>query len=239
MVIRIAICDDESYICSQLESMLEDVLSEMNITFDIEVFESGEGLCTELKRQHFDLVFLDIELPDKNGVDVGKYIRDVLKDEVIQIVYISGKDGYAMKLFEIRPMNFLVKPIEREKVKQVIEKYKVVTEQNYPVFSYAKAGVQRQVRMSEIIYFENLNRKILICTRDFEDEFYGSIEDVFDRVCDRDFILIHKSIIVNYRFVKNMGYKEVVMSNNKILPISQSKRMDAREKYMQIRKRVR
>lgn len=160
MVIRIAICDDESYICSQLESMLEDVLSEMNITFDIEVFESGEGLCTELKRQHFDLVFLDIELPDKNGVDVGKYIRDVLKDEVIQIVYISGKDGYAMKLFEIRPMNFLVKPIEREKVKQVIEKYKVVTEQNYPVFSYAKAGVQRQVRMSEIIYFENLNRKI-------------------------------------------------------------------------------
>lgn len=64
-----------------------------------------EGAC-------FDIVFLDIELPKISGIDIGKKIRDEMHDETTKIVYISGKDSYAMGLFDVRPLNFLIKPIK-------------------------------------------------------------------------------------------------------------------------------
>lgn len=239
MLVKIAICDDELYICSQLEGMIMDILQQMDVKHEIEIFQSGEGLCKEMERQHFDLVFLDIELPKISGIEVGRYIRDNLKDEIVQIAYISAKDEYAMDLFEFRPINFLVKPLEREKVERVIKKYKLVTEQNHYMFEYKKRSDHFKIPMSEIIYFERQNRKVMIYAKGFVDEFYDSIEDIYEKVCRHDFLLIHKSIIVNYRMIKKIAYKEVTMINDKILPISQSKRKEIKDKYMQIRKRER
>ena len=70
----------------------------------------------EIQRQIFDLIFLDIELKKKSGLDVSNYIRNELGNESVQIAYISAKTGYAMDLFEFRPINFLVKPLEYSKV---------------------------------------------------------------------------------------------------------------------------
>ena len=239
MKIKIAICDDEQYICSQLESMLEDIIKQLEMDYEIEVFESGESLCKELGRQIYDLIFLDIELPKNSGIDVGRYIRDVLKNEMVQIVYISGKDGYAMELFEFRPMNFLVKPLEQEKVVSVIKKYRIVTEQKNYMYEYKKRGEYYKIPMSDIMYFENRNRKVILYAKDSVDEFYDSIENIYEKVKDQDFLLIHKSIIVNYRYVKKMDYKEVTMINGTRLSISQSKRPEVKAKHLQIRKRER
>lgn len=239
MTVKIAICDDERYICSQLESMLEDIMRHLEIEYEIEVFESGESLCKGLTRRRYDLIFLDIELPEHSGIDVGRYIREELRNEMVQIVYISGKDGYAMELFEFRPMNFLVKPLQRQKVAAVIEKYRTVTEQNNYMYEYKKRGEYYKLPMSDIMYFENQNRKVTLYAKDFEDEFYDSMENIYDKVKDQDFILIHKSIIVNYRYVKKMDYKEVTMVNGKRLTISQSKRTEVKAKHMRIRKRER
>ena len=69
------------------------------------------------------MLFLDIELPKMNGVAVGQYIRETLKNETIQIAYISSKQEYAMELFEMRPINFLVKPLYEKKIENVIDKF--------------------------------------------------------------------------------------------------------------------
>ena len=95
-----------------------------------------------MERKDFDIVFLDIELPKVSGIGVGRYIREVLKNEIVQIAYISAKEGYAMELFEFRPINFLVKPLEKEKVAKVIEKYFIITEQDNHVFEYKNTTLQ-------------------------------------------------------------------------------------------------
>ena len=152
-MIRIAVCDDEAYICVCLEDMLTDILQDKDVQFEIETFSSGESLCGEMERKDFDIVFLDIELPKVSGIGVGRYIREVLKNEIVQIAYISAKEGYAMELFEFRPINFLVKPLEKEKVAKVIEKYFIITEQDNHVFEYKKRMEYYKVPMSEILYF--------------------------------------------------------------------------------------
>ncbi len=64
--------------------------------------------------EYFGLIFLDIEMQYVNGIEAGKIIREKMKDELTKIVYISGSDNYAMELFQVRPLDFLIKPISKD-----------------------------------------------------------------------------------------------------------------------------
>lgn len=74
------------------------------LQIETEVFYSGETLFRAIKdKDKYDLVFLDIQLLQLDGVQVGKQIREQLGNEKISIVYISSKETYAMSLFQVRP----------------------------------------------------------------------------------------------------------------------------------------
>lgn len=236
MQINIAVCDDESEICSQVERLLTEILTEKSIEYNIDVYNKGKELCEEMKRTEYDLVFLDIELPEMNGVDIGRFIREELKNERVQIAYISAKEGYAMELFEYRPINFLVKPLDKEKIERIIRKYLIVTEQDNHIFTYKKGADFYKVPLSKIVYFEGRGRKVAIVTNEGEDEFYDSMDNVYQKVKGHKFLFIHKSTIVNYEYVKKMGYEEVVMIGGKVFSISQSRRKAIRAMFMDIRK---
>lgn len=234
---HIAICDDEEHVCYQLECMLTNVLKSKNIEYQIELFGSGESFCRVLKDKDFDMVFLDIELLEISGLDVGKYIRDVLENDTIQIAYISAKESYAIELFDYTPINFLVKPLNEKKVTKVIDKYLKITKQNNHMFEYKKRMEFYKIPISDIMYFESKNRKVTIYMRGKEDEFYESLEKVYAKVKNDDFLFIHQSIIVNYRFLKKISHEEVVMMNDVVLPISRSRRKEITAMHMKIRKR--
>lgn len=236
MQISIAICDDQIEICGQIETFLEKILKEKGIKFDIDTYNNGNKLCEEMKKATYDLIFLDIGMSEMCGLETGRFIRDELKDERVQIAYISSKKEHAMKLFEFRPINFLIKPLDEEKVEKVINKYLVIVEQNSHFFEYKIGYDIYRIPISKILYFENNGRKISIVTEDGKIDFYESIENVYKRVKNSRFLYIHKSIIVNYDYVKRISYEEVELLGGKILSISQSRRKDIREKVRIIRK---
>ena len=84
MQIKIAICDDEINICSHIKKILTKILTDKFTKFDIDVFCNGKTLCEEMEKTKYDLLFLDIELPNISGVEIGKYIREMKKDNVMQ-----------------------------------------------------------------------------------------------------------------------------------------------------------
>lgn len=89
---------------------------------------------------HFDLIFLDIEL--MNGITAGKKIRDELCDEKIYAVFISGKQEYAMELFDVRPLHFLVKPIEKKQVVGIVNKATELSKTHYDYFEFQTDNAQ-------------------------------------------------------------------------------------------------
>lgn len=235
MYISVAVCDDYLPVCSQIEDVLVSIFNELSIKYDIDVFNSGKVLCDEMLRTNYDIVFLDIQLPEMNGVDIGGYIRDKLKNEVVQIAYISAREEYAMELFDYRPINFLVKPITYEKIRKVIDKYLVISEQDNHIFTYKKGYEFFKIPMSDILYFENNNRKVRIVTKDSVDEFYDSMENIYSVVKLNKFLFIHKSTIVNYRYIKKLSYEQVTMTDGRVFSISQSRRKSIREMHMKIK----
>lgn len=105
---KIAACDDEQAVLVELEQIIEKVCKEIFMDIYVETFSSGTALWHEIKHNggRYDLIFLDIEMEDMNGIQLSKLIRDDLRDQMTDITFISGKKDYAMELFQVRQPNF-------------------------------------------------------------------------------------------------------------------------------------
>lgn len=233
IVFNIAICDDEINICSQIENIILNHSSELGKKVEVEVYTSGEELCKSFyDGMYFDMIFLDIELKMLNGVEVGKKIRDEMQNETTSIVYISGKDSYAMDLFDVRPLNFLIKPLKAEKIVEVVKKAIELSKKSNYFFEFNIGKTFYKVPHKSILYFESRGKKIKIVTKDGVKEFYGKLNDVDKQIASEDFILIHKSYLVNYFYVSEYQYEYVKLFNGVILPISQHNRKYVHKKLL-------
>jgi len=228
-MIEVAICDDEPAICTLVEKIITEYAESHYIELHAQVFYSGERLISTLnERYRYDLIYLDIELEGMNGVEVGRYIREELKDYTTEIVYISGKDGYDRQLFDAHPLHFIPKPI---KTSIVIDDLMIVLRRANKLggkFQYKKGQVIHTIHTDDIIYFESLNREIMIVTTKGENKFYGNLEEIIKKISLYQFILIHRSYLVNFRHIITGKYSEVIMSNGTKLPVSRAKRKELR-----------
>lgn len=233
MNFKIAVCDDEQIICSTMYNKLQNLSKSKSVIFEIDCFTSGEELCDEIKHTNYDLLFLDIELPKMNGVAVGQYIRETLKNETIQIAYISSKQEYAMELFEMRPINFLVKPLSDEKIENVIDKFLQLNKIDTETFNFKAGHNYYKIPFSDILYFCSNGRKINIVTSNKEYEFYGSLDNIYSEVKNKKFLFVHKSFLVNFKYIRKYQYEQLTMSDNKIIPVSQSRRKAVRSMFFE------
>ncbi len=193
-MINIAICDDISYICEQINTYIQEFYIETEEQFEIYIANDAETLYEIMKKEKIDLLFLDIELPDINGVEIGNYIRKKMQDDDMQIVYISGKQDYCRSLFDIRPMNFLDKPFTREDIHKQLKDYL------------------------------KLCKKIKMVTKAFEILFYADMNQIEKELDKFYFVQIHKSYLINMEKIEKYGSKEVVMNGGRRIAISRSKK---------------
>lgn len=180
MKIRIGVCDDDAVVCREIEENISAYAKEEGREAEITLFTNGEELCIALEEENvlFHLLFLDIELGDMDGVDVGKRLRDSLRNEVTQIVFISYTQKYAMKLFEVRPLDFLIKPITYKKISRILNVYQRLYPESELFFEYKKGKGTCLAVQKEIICVKCEGKKIRLVTVKGEIEFYGKMSDV-------------------------------------------------------------
>lgn len=221
---RIAICDDERDICELIRRLVEKYKRENKEQFDIQVFYSGEDLVEYMKDgNQVDLLFLDICFSNgMNGVDVGHIIRNQLDDQLLKLVYVSGWDEYDRQLFDYQPMNFIEKPINENKVLEAIARAKRLLDISETAFYYPKRYGQGYVKYRDIMYFESQGRHVEIHLCDQTIEYCGKIKTVAEKVCDKGFIQIHRSYIVNYDYISQVEYERIFLTNSKELTIGET-----------------
>lgn len=232
---KIVICDDDKTTCALLEDQLKAFFTGINVKIELDVFFNGASLMEYLKREKSpDILFLDIELPGLNGIEVGKYIRNTLNNSDLFLVYISYKTEYALELFQNQPFDFLIKPMKKQQIYSVIEKILNIIGKNECIFEYKNQGLSHRIHYKDILYFQSNGRKInIITTKNKTEIFYGRLSEI-EKTCPTDlFLRIHKSYLVNMRYTKNITYNWMQMNNGDILNISKSKRVEIRKKVMQ------
>ena len=227
-LIRIAICDDIQEAVAQINGYLLEYQNIRKRKFDIISFNNAEDLREHLKANNCDIIILDIELVKMNGVELGKWIRTELNDHDIKIIYISAMDTYDRQLFDMQPLNFLPKPIDKEKLYDSLDlAVRLSDDKNHFFVLKDKDGLHR-IKVKDILYFESLKHDFKVVTINEVFEFRISIPEIMKQLPDFGFAQVHRSYIINYDQIKTIRYEEIVMSNNDVIPIGRSKRKEIR-----------
>lgn len=221
-MIRIAVCDDDKEICTSLGNMLLAYSKESNITMKVELYTSGEEFVDKLiDGTVYDLIFLDIELNTTTGLEVSRVIRHELDDHLSKIVFITSKTGYERELFAVQPLNFLTKPLGYREVIHCVGLALKLLQVERKTFDYKKSARVIRVAIKDILYFEAKNKQIIIHKTQGEDLFYDNLEEVKKRL-PSVFVQIHRSFLVNFDKVKEVGRTSLLLMNDKELPIGQT-----------------
>ena len=232
---HILICDDEPVTCTFIEDVLSGYAQKNEISMNIEIFYTGEGLCEYVDRKSgVDLLFLDIELPDVNGAEIGKTLRENIGNETIQIIFISGKERYAMQLFKARPFDFLIKPLNANMVIDVFENYRKVYKQSRSYFEYKIGKSTEKISALEIMYCMCDQRKICIVTGKEKKYFYGNMKELHKGLSLEGFWSVHFSYIINVRYAKQFGKSEIIMCDGSRIPVSNVYKKEIAEKIMRL-----
>lgn len=217
---QIGLCDDDAIFRKEFGKILKEITAKLEMECHIEVWEDEKALKESLMKYiKMDILFLDIELKHGLGVDVGQYIREILKDYELQIVYISHEQQYAMQLFETTPLDFLVKPISKEAVERVLKRYLKKHEETGKLFTFKMGQEIIRLPYSSIMYVQSRAHKLLVYTMESQWEFYGKLEEM-ENIMPEYFVRIHKSFLVNEYFITSYSYDKVSLLNNQQLNIS-------------------
>lgn len=219
---QIAICDDDVTFREEFQKQVLEVLERLEVKGKFCQWASlEEAKCALEQNQTVELLFLDIELEKQRGMELGRFIRQVLEDYDMQIVYVSHEPGYAMELFDTEPLGFLIKPITKEKLQEVCRRFLKKYGKNEQVYYY-KDGLETKVLyLGDIVYFRSMAHKIVACEKEKSREFNGKLGEIEERIPGY-FIRIHKSYLVNSRFIQSYRPDKVILSNGEELAISRS-----------------
>lgn len=228
---HVGICDDAKSVCTDMERYIYEYFKQIEDSVEVYSWNTGEECCKDLDKDvHIDILFLDIELPEKNGVMVGKHIREELSDNYMQIVYISSKMNYAMELFQVHPYDFLIKPIEQINVSNILEKILLVDKQDKRFYRYTYHRNQYKIPFGKIQYLMSRNKHIEIHMDDNSvQEFTGRLKTESEKLPSQ-FVMIGQSCIVNLKYVMECYYDHVIMQNGSEINISQPNRAQFRTK---------
>ena len=237
-MLTIAICDDEINIGAELESTLLTLFAELNVKHEIDVFLSGADFLRHAHK-HYDLIFLDIQFAAEeiDGVEIGHLIRK--DNNISSIVFISWVQDYAMQLFQIRPMDFLIKPLKTAEIERVVRTFLKIADCTVGEFTYKKGHEQFKLPIKSITHLENRDRKVIIHLEDGgQDEFYGSLKQLYNEQLSKfDFMFIHASYVVNYDYITAAKMDEITLTNGLRLAVSQNRRTKIRDNYTEILQR--
>ena len=185
--------------------------------------EAKDGLLS----QHIDLVFLDIEMPRVSGFD----LLDNMTQKP-QIIFVTGKTKYAFKAFDYDAIDYLRKPIAKDRffnaVHKAIVNYKLRNEEGFDDedFIFVKSNLKkRKVFLSELNYIEALGDYVKLVTQ-YDSLVVLSTMKAFEQLLPQDrFLRIHKSYIVNLDKVQRYNSKQIELENQS-LPLSRNRKTD-------------
>lgn len=235
---RIVICDDSIEDMLKIEKMLIKYMEvSSNTDFVIEKFSDALQLYQKIQKGELaDIYILDMIMSEKNGIDIGRQIRKIGKENVI--IYITSSNDYALEAFGVHAVRYLLKPVSEDSLFEALESAVSYTRvKKDAVYLVKTRDGLVSIPYSQIEVIENVSRKLEIQLKN--GEVLKSIfirksfeEEIGDLVKDENFLLVHKSYLVNLNYIKKLERTEVIMESGKRIPVSKAKTVDVKREYL-------
>ncbi|MGB9988472.1 LytR/AlgR family response regulator transcription factor [Massilia sp. SM-13] len=217
---RALIVEDEPLLRAELTDQLRALWPELQIAGQV---ENGIEAVAAIDALKPDIVFLDIQMPGLNGMEVARHIP-----ESCQVVFVTAYADYALAAFDAGASDYLVKPLTTARLLQTIHRLKSRTaaspppalweklfeKEDAPVYlKWIKASSGHSVRLvmvSEVLYFQSSEKYTRVVTENGDSLIRLPIKSLLEQLDPQMFAQIHRSAIVNLQAIDRIERNEFV-----------------------------
>ena len=217
----IAICDDEKNIRELMKNKVINYCPDAKIVS----FTSGEDLLSS--DGQIDILFLDIQMSGKNGMETARELRK--KDKDVILIFVTAVEEYVFQAFDVGAFHYIVKPIDDVKFVDVLRRAvdelslqrKSVNEAEERYLLINNGGMHTKVAFDEIVYAEVFNRKIVIHKKNESIEYYGKMSDL-ESLAGDSFFRPHRAYLINLKYVEKYDASTIYLENGSVLMAKQN-----------------
>lgn len=227
-MLKIAICDDEQKYIEDTASLLKKYCHIASIEVDVVKCTDGNRLLEYINNNtNYDIIFLDIEMDNINGIELAEKIREI--DTQVPIVYVTSYEDYWKQAYRVHAFQFVVKPAKEEEIFAVMDDFIEIQKkkQERKVMLDCEEGAVFATE-NEILYFY-IEKKKRVHTKIGDKEYTvkENLKDIYDKLNKQDFYISHKSCIINLNHIRSLenGY-DIIMEDGEFMPLAQNRRTE-------------
>ena len=220
---RIAIVEDNAKSAEKLKRYLQRFSQERNIPLQYSAFVDGIDFISDYKAD-YDVVFMDIEMPHMDGMEAARRLREI--DEEVCLIFVTNLAHYAIEGYEVRAMDFLVKPVEYDNFSMKLQKALDSRSrmQKKDLVLNTVNGIRR-IKLDEIYYIEVMDHNLVYHTTKGDFGERGSIKKREEQFMECGFARASNSFLLNLRYVTAMSGGEIVVADRRI-PVGRTKKKE-------------
>ncbi len=213
---NIAICDDSEADRKYIYDMVDEWALVQGHSVHITTFESAENFmfCYD-DRKDYDILLLDIEMGDMDGVAMAKKLRK--QDDNVQIVFITGYSDYIAEGYEVAALHYLMKPVKKEKLLSVLERAVEKLSKNEKMINMELVGELVRIPIYQIRYADVLGNYVTVHAAQ-EYTFKMTLSDL-QKELDERFLRVGRSCIVNLTQISRVTKTLIKLSDGTEIPL--------------------
>lgn len=226
---NIAVVDDSREDAGHLEAFLSRYHQENGLPMQVHTFLSSVEFLESFHGE-YDIIYLDIEMPGSNGLEVAHEIRS--RDETVAIIFITNMAQYAIRGYEVNAVDFMVKPVGYFNFVQKLDKALRAAEKRGTQFLLLSNGDGLyRIPPTDILYIEKDKNYLVYHTRKGLFQQRGTIQDARQRLQGLAFSECTSGCLVNLRHVDRIG-RETILVGGEELPVSRRMKKSFVQDYM-------
>ena len=223
---KIALCDDSAQALDHLHKMI----TASNPHVQCDTFVSGTALLEVfLSTAQYDAIFLDIDMPETNGLELGRLIKQHAPKTML--VFVTCYPQYAVEAFDCEAFHYLLKPVAQDKVSQVLDRLmRCYLEQN----RYHTVKIRHEtlrILICDIFYIECCQKHVLYYTGNSVYDTVSMLKTVYEDLKPYGFFQVHQGYLVNMDKISHFDGFDIVLSDSRRVPMSVRKRTEVLTAY--------
>lgn len=222
---KIAICDDDIIFLRRFKTKVCEYLNGILDDYIISEYMSGKECISEVS--NYDVVFLDIDMPEVSGLDIANYIS---KNATTLIIFVTEHDELVYSSLKFQPFRFLRKTYLNDELPEAINSLVQKIKTKKMTFK-TKLG-DTVIDLNKLTYIEIFIHQVLFHIADGEPlEGYGSLSTFEKLLLPLDFIRVHSGYLVNCKFIYSIESNGVLLDNKVKIPLSRHRAEKVKEQF--------
>lgn len=235
MMYHIVVCDDEKEILDDILTKVRSCFEKNNISARYTGIVDSRKLMECIQNEKIDVLFLDIDMPYHNGMDIAGYINELGLQTIL--IFITSHDALVYQTFAYRPFGFIRKTHINQEIDELVRRVHNELLENKQELVIQKGQELIRVFIKDIIYIEAEKNYLLIRTCDDIIRIRETMTNLSNELQGKGFIRCHKGYLVHAEYIEKLKNSEIILrigNENIVLPVGRSYEKEVHRKILEM-----